>query len=364
MNESLEIILSLYNYALPQELIAQSPTHPRDSARLLIYDRKTGATSFSTFADICDYLPKNAVLVFNKTKVFPAKMQLRKDTGGNISALYIGVGAPWYGAPVIRTLAKGRITSGDRLDWEDSHFFEVISRDGKFAMLKPSFPINELLYGRHGMAPLLEQFGETPLPPYIKHSPLNEAQRRQEYQTVFAREDGSVAAPTAGLHFTKELITKIAQSGRSIASVTLHVGLGTFAPLTEEHWQKQQLHEEWYDIDENTTQFLRDAKKAGRPIVAVGTTTARTLESAFPMSVGAPCHGAPTRLCGMTNIFLHPEHPPRFIDGLITNFHVPRSSLMMLVAALTGREKLLELYKRAMDEQCRFFSFGDGMMIL
>ncbi len=373
MNTSLEETLALYDYQIAQDRIATVPATPRDSAKLLIYDRKTGATSFSTFADICEYLPKNAVLVFNKTKVFPARMRLKKSTGGMISALYIAVETTRWGVSVIRTLAEGKIKTSDKLDWENGHFFTVTERDGKYAMLQPSFPVEELPM-------LLEKFGETPLPPYIKNSALNETERRSEYQTVFAKDNGSVAAPTAGLHFTENLITKIEQSGRSIRYVTLHVGLGTFAPVTDEHWEKKQLHEEWYEIDSETADFLQKAKAEGRPIIAVGTTVTRALESAFsvettrwdvsgstisnPASSKTCAPHVSTRLNGTTNIFLTPDNPPHFIDGLITNFHVPKSSLLMLVSALTGREKLLDLYNQAIEKDFRFFSFGDGMMIV
>jgi S-adenosylmethionine:tRNA ribosyltransferase-isomerase len=348
----LDKILAPFDYAVPQELIAQSPAQPRDSARLLVYDRggrggsRTAPTvKFDVFANIIDYLPANCVLVFNRTKVFPARMRLTKETGGAVSALYL---EEKHG--LIRTLADGKLKAGDRLNWIDGHFFIVEERDGKFAMLRPSFPIEEL-------RKLLEKHGETPLPPYIKESPLTEEQKRAEYQTVFAEQTGSVAAPTAGLHFTEDLITKIERGGRHVRYVTLHVNLGTFAPLTEEHWQQKRLHEEWYEIDEDTATLLNDAKRQHQPIIAVGTTTVRTLESAQQ-------DGELKRLTGVTDIFITENDKPQFVDGLITNFHVPKSSLLMLVSAFTGRKTLLDLYAKAMDEKFRFFSFGDGMMIL
>jgi len=363
MAQSLDDLLALYDYKFPAELIANEPAHPRDAARLLIYNRHpmgVGAfcqnaptqdgVAFDIFRNITDYLPKNAVLVFNKTKVIPARMRLTKETGGTIDALYLGVGAPCQGAPTIQVMAPGKMQADDRLQWNDHYSFRVTKRDGKYAELTPSFPMTDL----HA---LLERYGETPLPPYIKDSPLSETERRSEYQTVYAKDAGSVAAPTAGLHFTPELLKKIEEHGCSIAYVTLHVNLGTFAPVTEEHFKQKKLHEEWYEIDAETAAFLNMAKVEDRPIIAVGTTSVRTLES-------ATVNHRLTRLSAVTDIFLTEEDHLQFVDGLITNFHVPRSSLLMLVSALTGREKLMDLYQQAIDKQFRLFSFGDGMMIL
>jgi S-adenosylmethionine:tRNA ribosyltransferase-isomerase len=356
-NESLNNLLALYDYDFPAELIANEPAQPRDSARLLVFDRcrgmarhaptddHTGKTSFDIFASITDYLPKNAVLVFNRTKVIPARIHLMKNTGGAIDALYLE-----RIDTVIRVMASGKIATGDQLTWQDGHTFTVKERDGKYALLSPSFPLTDLYR-------LLDLYGETPLPPYIKDSPLSESDRRREYQTVYAKDAGSVAAPTAGLHFTPELIEKIQAHGCSIAYVTLHVNLGTFAPLTEEHLQQKKLHQEYFEIDADTAGFLNQAKAEGRPIIAVGTTSVRTLES-------ATVDHQLTILSGITDIFIDEDDRLHFVDGLITNFHVPRSSLLMLVSAFTGREKLLDLYKQAIDKQFRLFSFGDGMLIL
>ncbi|MDD5055267.1 MAG: tRNA preQ1(34) S-adenosylmethionine ribosyltransferase-isomerase QueA [Candidatus Peribacteraceae bacterium] len=342
---SFHSILSSFDYPLPPELIAKEPASPRDSARLLICNRKNQAVTFDRFSNIIEYLPENAVLVFNRTKVIPAKMTLRKITGGAVSALLLSVQPE-----TITVLASGTLKPGDKLIWQGGHSLTVINRNNQEALLKPSFPITEL-------RDLLDQFGETPLPPYLKDSPLPEDRRRSEYQTVFATENGSVAAPTAGLHFTESLINNIEQSGRGVAYVTLHVHLGTFAPLTEEQWIQKKLHTEHYSIDEQTASMLNRAKADGRPIIAVGTTTVRTLESASNASTLV-------RLNGSTGLFLTEESSLHFVDHLITNFHVPKSSLLMLVSAFTGREKLFELYDRAIKERMRFFSFGDGMMVI
>lgn len=383
MNNTLDELLALYDYAFPAELIANEPANPRDSARLLVYDRHiwnveashdndiqnknvgasrgdahndkkrasepdtptNGIIAFDTFKNITTYLPKNAVLVFNKTKVIPARMHLTKQTGGVIEALYLETNDA-----TIRVMASGKMTEGDQLSWNDGHTFTVHERDGKYATLMPSFPMHDLYR-------LLEQYGETPLPPYIKDSPLSEADRRREYQTVYATNAGSVAAPTAGLHFTPELLDTIKAHGCSIAYVTLHVNLGTFAPLKEEHLKEKKLHQEYYEIDAETAAFLNRAKAEGRPIIAVGTTSVRTLEAATE-------HGEITRISGITDIFIDEHDQLHLVDGIITNFHVPRSSLLMLVSAFTGREQLLQLYRQAIEKNFRLFSFGDGMLIL
>lgn len=355
MPSSFQETLALYDFTFPQELIAKQPASPRDSAGLLIYDRKKNSVMFDTFANIIDYLPPNAVLVMNRTKVIPAKLTLKKITGGGVSALLLSAGADH-----VTVLASGTLKPGDKLIWHGGHSFTVVTRTLQEALLKPSFPMTQL-------KDLLLEFGETPLPPYMKDSPLSEEQRRREYQTVFAEEEGSVAAPTAGLHFTEELINKIAQprtqggtgeqSGRAVRYVTLHVHLGTFAALTEDQWKNKKLHSEWYSIDPETVAFLNTAKAEGRPIIAVGTTTVRTLESA---TEGTELKKA----IGETDLFITEDTPLKFVNRLITNFHVPRSSLLMLVSAFTGREKLLEMYKEAIQRRMRLFSFGDGMLIL
>lgn len=344
--------LAPYDYTLPQHLIATTPAHPRDSAKLLIYDRSTGGVSSDVFRHIIEYLPADSVLVFNQTKVIPARMQLTKETGGAIEALYLG-----NHRDTLRVMAGGKIAAGDTLTWEDGHSFTVHERDGKYAVLTPSFPVTEL----HD---LLRKYGQTPLPPYIKDSPLSETERRAEYQTVYAREEGSVAAPTAGLHFTPELIQSIKQAGIATAYVTLHVNLGTFAPLTEERLQQKKLHEEFYEIDPKTAAFINKAKKEDRPIIAVGTTTVRTLESATSSSADDDYLPQLQKLSGTTDLFITEDDPIQFVDGLITNFHVPKSSLLMLVSAFTGRETLMDLYDRAIKEEFRFFSFGDAMLII
>lgn len=344
--ENFEQTLALYDYALPAHLVAQAPASPRDSAKLLVASRSSAEVHTDTFKNLATYLPKNAVLVFNETKVIPARMRLTRSTGGIAEVLYVET----RGENIL-ALSNRRITLGERLSIGNGHQFTVQGNEGKCWILKPSFPLIEL-------AETLEQYGSTPIPPYIKKSPLSERQLRTEYQTIFAKEKGSIAAPTASLHFTDTLLADLKARGIDTAFLTLHVSLGTFAPLTEEQFTAGMLHTESYVIDKKTAAMLNDAKAAGCPIIAVGTTVTRTLESA------ADASGKITSLGGKTHLFIREGTAFKFVDGMITNFHVPKSSLMMLVSAFFGRERLLELYQRAINEEFRFYSFGDGMLLL
>ncbi|MBP9773301.1 MAG: tRNA preQ1(34) S-adenosylmethionine ribosyltransferase-isomerase QueA [Candidatus Peribacteraceae bacterium] len=335
-----------FDYQLPPELIAQSPASPRESARLLVGSRSDEAISEDIFAHIDAYLPKNAVLVLNETKVVPARLHLLRPTGGKVEILYLQNGN--YGT--IRVLANRKLHEHEPLSFDGEILFNVIGRDKKEWILQPLFPLEDLL-------PLLDRIGHTPIPPYIKHCPLNEQELRREYQTTFAKEEGSAAAPTASLHFSDQLLKQLEASGRSLARVTLHVGLGTFAPLTHAQLQSGKLHHESYHIDPSTAQFLNQAKKEGRPIIAVGTTVVRTLESASDDNQSL------TAVSGSTDLFIREGYEFKFVDGIITNFHVPKSSLLMLVSAFVGYEKLMKLYAHAIEQKYRFFSFGDGMLL-
>lgn len=344
MKQPIEQLLETYDYALPEARIAQKPASPRDSSKLLIYDRKTGAITEDTFAHIGDYLPKNAVLVFNQTKVLPARLIVTKPTGGTARILYIA-----RQNDNIRVMSDRKLIAGTAVRIASGLFLTVLRQEGKYYVLKPSFPIARLenVLNRHGI---------TPIPPYIKESPLKEAELRKKYQTIFAKHAGSVAAPTASLHFTDRLVNKLRTRGIGIKFVTLHVNIGTFAPLTQEHIDTGALHTESYEIDKKTAAFLNAARAQGRPIIGVGTTVVRTLEAA---TVGTTLKN----LSGETNIFIREGYRFKFISGMVTNFHVPRSSLLMLVAAYIGKEKLFALYHFAIKHKLRFFSFGDGMLI-
>jgi S-adenosylmethionine:tRNA ribosyltransferase-isomerase len=352
VNRSLETITKEYDYAFPEALIAQKPASPRDSAKLLVYDRKDASVVETTFTHIGEYLPSNAILVFNQTKVIPARLTVTKPTGGVARILYIEtVGG------LLKAMSDRKLTVGTDVSIAKDLFLTVIRQEEKYYFLRPSFPLDKL-------GSILDTHGITPIPPYIKESPLNETELRKKYQTVFAKHAGSVAAPTASLHFTDRLLKKLRGQGIDIRFVTLHVNIGTFAPLTQEHIDTGALHIESYEIDKETAAFLNKAKQQGRPIIGVGTTVVRTLESACPEPVkGATQDGTLKRLSGETRIFIREGYRFKFVDGMVTNFHVPQSSLLMLVAALIGKDKLFELYRLAIKHKFRLFSFGDGMLI-
>lgn len=345
MKNNFDELMGLYDYKVPKILIAQKPTCPSDMAKLLVYSKDDGAVFCDCFLNITEYLPKNAVLVFNETKVLPARLVLTKETGGRVKILYVAKKGRGFCA-----MADRKLAIGTKLRLNKKIFFTVKKSAGKYYFLAPSFKISALFA-------VLEKYGQTPIPPYIKNSPLTESELKKKYQAIFARRKGSVAAPTASLHFTKRLLAKIKKAGIGVKFVTLHVNLGTFASLTAENLERARLHKEYYEISKSAADFLNKAKKEGRPIIAVGTTVARTLESA------AGDNGILKNLSGFTDLFIREGHKFKFTDGIITNFHVPSSSLLMLVATFISREKLFELYGAAIKRKLRFFSFGDGMLI-
>lgn len=347
MESKLEDTLALYDYTLPPELIANAPAHPRDSAKLLVFDRTKKNHADAIFRDIGDFLPKNALLVLNDTKVIPARLPVKRATGGIVKLLILDAKPD-----AIHTLSPKILKPGEVLSIGDDATLTVIDRNNDdHWLLKPEFPMTQW----HA---ILDKYGETPLPPYIKDCPLNETERRREYQTVFAKSEGSIAAPTASLHFTPELLTNLRHQGIETATVTLHVHLGTFAPLTEEQWNNGTLHHETFVIHPDQSAIIAKAIKDRRPVIAVGTTALRTLESAFDAK------GNLIKVSGETDLFIREGYAFNVVTGLITNFHVPRSSLLMLVAAFVGREDILALYRHAMEERYRFYSFGDAMLIL
>ncbi len=346
----LDKFLKKYNYYLPPELIAQSPAKPRDNARLLIYNRRSKKIRFDRFSNLGKYLPNNTVLVFNHTKVWPARLITQKPTGGKVELLYIS-----RDKNLIKVLTNRKLTPKTLLCFIHGREFKkptlrVVKKAGQFYFLKPSFSLSQL-------PDIIKKYGYTPLPPYIKNSPLTEKQKREQYQSIFAKIGLSVAAPTASLHFTKRLMNNLLKQRIGVKFVRLDVGLGTFAPLREDNLKTGKLHQEFYSIDRETATFLNFAKAQGRPIIAVGTTVARTLESA-----AADNHLS--KLTGNTDLFIREGYKFKFINGLITNFHVPKSSLLMMVSAFAGRKTILDLYQRAINCRLRFFSFGDGMLLL
>lgn len=342
MESDFESLLHTYDYPLPKERIGFVPREPRDSARLLVYNPRTNTVSETTFAHLAEVLPPQSLLVFNNTKVLPARIYAKKKTGGVVEVLCTALNLP---RNTCIAKANKKLAEGDVLT-TDHGTLTVVNTEGDYVFsAAPS------------LATILEKSGTTPIPPYLKHTPLPEEVLKERYQTIFAKELGSIAAPTASLHFTDSLFQALHASGIETVETTLHVNLGTFAPLTAEAVESGRLHEEWYEISESTAAAINAARSAGRPVIAVGTTALRTLESA--------AHNGHVRAGkATTRLFIREGYTFQITDGLITNFHVPRSSLMMLVAALIGREQLLALYADAAARDFKFLSFGDGMLLL
>ena len=335
-----------YDYNLPEELIAQTPLKDRSGSRLMILDRKNKKFSDHHFKEIIDYLTPNDVLVLNDTKVIPARLIGEKEeTHASIEVLLLKD----LGDNVWECLTRPqkRVHEGTIVSFGDGKLKAQCIK--KF---DEGITHYKLIYDGI-LVEILDQLGEMPLPPYI-HEKLKDKDR---YQTVYAKNPGSAAAPTAGLHFTKDYLEKIKNKGVEIIYVTLHVGLGTFRPVNEDDLTNHVMHSEYYEISENAANRLNAAKKAGKRIIAIGTTSTRTLESNYKEGVGFEAK------CENTSIFIYPGYKFKAIDALITNFHLPKSTLIMLVSALAGREFILESYKHAVEEKYRFFSFGDAMFI-
>ncbi len=334
-----------FYYDLPEELIAQTPADPRDSSRLLVYDRGSDTVRHEVFKNVTDYLNAGDVLVINNTRVLPARLCAHTENGGAVEVLLL----KRYNADTWEVLVKPgkKCRKGKKLVISDelSLTVEDVTPSGERIV---KFAYNGVF------EEILDKLGSMPLPPYIK-AKLKDKNR---YQTVYAKTDGSAAAPTAGLHFTPELLQNLKAKGVLIAEVLLHVGLGTFRPVKEDIITDHEMHSEYYEVGAEAAEIINSAKREGRRIVAVGTTSVRTLESA------ADENGFLKPKKGETKIFIYPPYKFKCIDALITNFHLPESTLIMLVSALAGREKVLELYKTAVGEKYRFFSFGDAMMIL
>lgn len=335
-----------FDYYLPEELIAQTPVEPRDSSRLLVYDRANDKVYHKHFYDVTEFLKEGDVLVRNNTRVLPARLFSFTEHGGKVEILLLKRLNLNVWEVLVKPGKKARV--GTMLTISDRLSAEVISD------VKESGGRIVKFYYEGVFEDIISSVGEMPLPPYIKEK-LSDKER---YQTVYAKIDGSAAAPTAGLHFTDELTEKLKAKGVIIADVLLHVGLGTFRPVKAEDVTEHKMHSEYYEISEETAKIINDAKKDGRRVIAVGTTSVRTLESV------ADENGYVKAQRGDTDIFLYPPYRFKCVDGLITNFHLPKSTLIMLVSCFTGREKILELYKTAVEEKYRFFSFGDAMMII
>lgn len=342
--EKIQYKKSDFYYDLPEERIAQTPAEPRDSSRLLVYDRKTGEIEHKIFRDVVDYLRAGDVLVLNKTRVIPARMYARTEHGGVVEVLLLKRYDINTWEVLMRPGKKGKVGARFAVSDELSFTVKDITDSGERVV---EFSYDGVF------EEILQKVGTMPLPPYIKEK-LNDQQR---YNTVYSETDGSAAAPTAGLHFTEGLLQKIRDKGVQIAEVLLHVGLGTFRPVKEDIITEHKMHSEYYEIPEDAAEIINAAKREGRRVVAVGTTSVRTLETvADEKGMVCPCHGN-------TEIFLYPPYQMKCVDALITNFHLPESTLIMLVACMTGREEILHVYETAVREKYRFFSFGDAMFI-
>ena len=332
-----------FDYSLPESSIAQTPAEPRDSSRLLVLHRDTGEIEHRIFRDVSDYLGPGDLLVLNQTRVIPARIYARKETGGRVEILLLRRRDELTWEALVG--GKG-LRVGKTIKVENGPRAEIIENlDGSERLIKFSEPIE----------PYFSKVGNVPLPPYI-HERLSDPER---YQTVYAREPGSAAAPTAGLHFTSRLLEELQVKGVKIAFVTLHVGLDTFAPVTEDDPRAHKIHTEWCELSVQTADAINETRDRGGRVIAVGTTSVRTLES-----VANVAQGAIPPYVGPTSLFIFPGYQFRVVDAMITNFHLPKSTLLMLVSAFAGREKILETYEIAIQEGYRFYSFGDAMLIL
>ena len=335
-----------FDYELPEELIAQTPIEKRDESRLMVLNRKNNTIEHKTFKDIIDYLEPGDCLVRNNTKVIPARIYGKKETGANIEFLLLNniEGDIWE--TIVRPGNKLHIGT------------KVIFGNGLLtAEILDTMPggTRKVLFTYEGIFnEILDKIGLMPLPPYI-HKELKEKDR---YQTVYAKYEGSAAAPTAGLHFTNELLEKIEQKGIDISNVTLHVGIGTFRPVKEDTVEAHEMHSEHFYIKQEDCNKINKAKKNGKRVIAVGTTSCRVLET-----IANPENGTVEPIEGDTQIFIYPGYTFKCIDGLITNFHLPQSTLLMLVSALAGKEYIMKAYNEAVQEKYKFFSFGDAMFI-
>ena len=337
--------VSEFNYGLPEELIAQVPIKNRDESRLMVVNREKRTIEHKTFKDIIDYLEPGDCLVRNNTKVIPARLYGKKETGANVEFLLLNniEGDIWESIvrPGNKLHVGTKVIFGDGL--LEAEILDIMPGGTRKVKFSYQGIFNEIL----------DQIGLMPLPPYI-HETLKDKDR---YQTVYAKYDGSAAAPTAGLHFTNELLEKIKEKGIEIANVTLHVGIGTFRPVKEDEVEKHDMHTEHYYIKKEDADKINNAKKNGKRIISVGTTSCRVLETV------ADENGLVKEIEGDTNIFIYPGYKFKCVDNLITNFHLPQSTLLMLVSALADKDFMLEAYKEAVKDKYRFFSFGDAMYI-
>ena len=342
---------SSYHYKLPESLIAQYPKPNRDQSRMLFLDRSKGIVSHRKFSEIITLLPENSCLVINNTKVLPVRLPGKRRTGASIEALLIEEIGGGHWSAVVRK--AGRIKQGERLDFCGGTICAVAFERKNAGEWLLEFDEPESLKER------LDKVGLPPLPPYIKRQKSNEIQNaedRERYQTCFASKPGAIAAPTAGLHFTPEILNSIRDRGVEILEVTLHVGLGTFKPIEKEDIREHKMHAEYFSISSNSLRKLQSFKRSRKPIICLGTTSVRVLETLALNKF--------KKNSGWTDLFIYPPYKFSMAQGLLTNFHLPKSTLLIMVSAFYGREKLLEVYQAAVEEKYRFFSYGDCMLIL
>ena len=349
-----------FNYALPKSLIAQYPPPERGESRLMVVHRNSGAIEHRAFHEFLRYVNPGDLLTFNNTRVLPARLIGKKETGGRCEVLLI---PQWNGGKGVnggngdngnhgewKALIKGikDQSGGSRIHFEQGFDAEVNGIEEGRARIRFS--------SREGVVDILQRIGHIPLPPYIKRS--DESPDRASYQTVFAERDGSIAAPTAGLHFTEKMLRSIKGKGAGLAFITLHVGPGTFVPVKAAEVDDHSMESEWTEISQNTSREIDQTKQKGGRVIAVGTTTTRALES-FSNPEGQVAPGT-----GFSSLFIHPPYPFRVVDGLVTNFHLPKSTLILLVSAFTGKDLLMKAYQEAVKQKYRFYSYGDAMLII
>lgn len=347
MKSAEELKTSDFYFDLPQELIAQDPLEDRSASRLMVLNKKTGETNHHVFKEIPDFLNPGDCLVLNNTKVIPARLLgCREETKGAVEVLLL----KRYERDVWETLVKPgkKARPGTRLEFGDgllrAEVMETLEEGNRLVRFEYEGIFEEIL----------DRLGEMPLPPYITHK----LEDKNRYQTVYAKYEGSAAAPTAGLHFTDEILLQLEKKGVKLSYVTLHVGLGTFRPVKAEHILEHHMHSEFYQVSKEAAQIINETKRSGHRVICVGTTSCRTVESASDEN------GIVQPGCGDTEIFIYPGYNFKVLDALITNFHLPESTLVMLVSALAGREHVLRAYEEAVRERYRFFSFGDAMLVI
>jgi S-adenosylmethionine:tRNA ribosyltransferase-isomerase len=339
------MLLSEFDYFLPEELIAQHPCEPRDHSRLLVLDKNTGAISHQRFFDLLQYLNAGDTLVFNDTRVIPARLiGYKAETGGKVEVFLLNRKSENDWEALVKPGKKAR--PGTVIEFSNKLSCEILeSTDFGGRLVRFIF--------KGIFEEILDELGETPLPPYITEQLAD----KERYQTVYARERGSAAAPTAGLHFTTELMERIEQKGIHLAFVTLHVGLGTFRPVNTERITDHVMHREYYSVLPETAELINKTKQQGGRVIAVGTTAIRTLET-------ATVNGVLESKSGWTEIFIYPGYTFKMVDAAVTNFHLPKSTLLMLISALAGQQNVFTAYKEAVEQKYKFFSFGDAMLII